>query len=531
MQDQLFEIFSYLKGALKYRWVAICITWVICMTGWVFVSAMPNKYTSQARVHVETKTMLRPLLSGMTIQSDVRGLLRVMQQLMFTKENLEQIVKLSNYKSVAKSATEQESFFEELKKDIIIKGGAEDIFTIQYEAKSPEDAKGIVQAVLTVFSEQTQLSTAGNSDNAQRFIDEQLQEYELRLRNGEKARENFKRANLGLLPGEGGDQIGQIQSLTTALEEAKLGLNEATSRKAALQEQLQQALTSEDSEDEWAETMADSGGDSTVVLDDPQITALKQKRDELLIKYTENHPDVAYIDKTIKDMQIRNAKKQAGVVAAGGLETAVLTNPYVQGIKIALNEADANIASINSRVEIFQRRLEKAKEELNSRLSIETEMENLNRDYEAVKSNYEKLLASKETAAMSEKVDNQAEALKFKIADAPNTPLQPSSPKRKIFYTAILIIGMLFGLAFALLLYLIRPTIMSLSQLRQITGLPVLGAVSFKANEVKSLLNRKEVLKYSVATFGLLMFYIGFMTIDILEIKQLSLYYLLQKSH
>ena len=527
MQEQLYEIISYFKGALKYKWVAIIIAWVICLSGWLFVSAMPNKYTSQAKVHVETSTMLQPLLSGMTIESDVRGLLRVMQQLMFTKNNLEQIARLSNLDKSVNMSSEQEDFFEKLKSNISIKGGAEDIFTIQYEAMSPDEAKNVVQAVLTVFSEQTQLSTVGNTDSAKRFIDEQIQEYEIRLRNGEKARENFKRANLGLLPGEGGDQVAQIQAITTALEEAKLGLNEATSRKVALQEQLQEALTSEDSEDEWEEETATDSG----VIDDPQVTALKQKKDELLIKYTENHPDIAYINKTIKDIQQRNAKKQAVVVAAGGLETAVLTNPYVQGIKVAINEADANIASINSRVEIFQKRLQKAQDELNSRLSIETEIENLNRDYAAVKSNYEKLLASKETAAMSEKVGNQAEALKFKIADAPNIPLQPSSPKRKLLYSGILVIGMLLGLFVAIILYMLRPTIMSLSQLRQITGLPVLGSVSFKMNYSQSGINRGGIFKYSIAMFLLFIFYIGFMVIDILEIKQLNLYYLLQSIH
>ncbi|MDD1624627.1 MAG: hypothetical protein LUO94_07680, partial [Methylococcaceae bacterium] len=91
-------------------------------------------------------------------------------------------------------------------------------------AINPDQAKRVVQAVLTVFSEQTQLSTLGNTGSAQRFIDEQIQEYEMRLRNGEKARENFKRANIGLLPGQGADQIGQIQQMTTALEDAKLGL-------------------------------------------------------------------------------------------------------------------------------------------------------------------------------------------------------------------------------------------------------------------------------------------------------------------
>jgi polysaccharide chain length determinant protein (PEP-CTERM system associated) len=524
MQEQLYEVLYYLKGALKYKWAAIILAWVLCLCGWLYVSAMPNKYTSEAKVHVETRTMLQPLLSGMTVESDVRGLLRVMQQLMFTKGNLEQIIKLSDLDKTAKTPAEQEKLIEDLKKGIHINGGTEDMFTIQFEAKSPDEAKNVVQAVLTVFSEQTQLSTVGNVDSAQKFIDEQIQEYEMRLRNGEKARENFKRANLGLLPGQGGDQIGQIQQMTTALEESKLLLKEAMSKKEALKKQLTEALNSKNNEGAEASEMLST-------QDDPQLVELKQKRDELLIKYTEKHPSVAYIDKTIKELKKHNAEKQVKLAKAGGLDKAVMTNPYVQSIQVALNEIDANIASINSRVDIFQKRLEKAQDELNSRLSIETEIENLNRDYSAVKSNYERLLASKETASMSEKVDSRAEALKFKIADAPNTPLQPSSPKRKLLYSGVLVVGMLFGLVIALLLYLIRPTIMSTSQLRQVTGLPVLGSVSMKANAAQSETNKKEALRYSIATLGLFMIYIGFMTIDILEIKQLNLSFLLKSIH
>ena len=83
MQEQLSEILYFLKGALKYKWTALIMTWVLSICGWTYVSMMPDKYTSIAKVHVETRTMLQPLLSGMAIEADVRGLLRVMQQLMF----------------------------------------------------------------------------------------------------------------------------------------------------------------------------------------------------------------------------------------------------------------------------------------------------------------------------------------------------------------------------------------------------------------------------------------------------------------
>lgn len=509
MQEQISEILYYVKGALKYKWMAIILAWIICVCGWLFVLAMPNKYASEAKVHVETRTMLQPLLQGMTIQSDVRGLLRVMQLLMFTKSNLEQIIKLSDLNKSIKSEGERQALMASLKKDIQINGGNEDIFTIKYEAENPDIAKNVVQAVLTVFSEQTQLNTSGNTSDAQHFIEGQIQEYEVRLRNAEKARENFKRANLGLLPGQGGDQIGQIQQMTTALEDAKLSLKEAISRKETLQEQLDEALVSED--DEWGA----SGSQSTP--DDGQIAELTQRKDELLIKYTANHPEVIHIEKTIKELEKHRDEKLANAEEAGGLDAAVITNPYAQSIKVALNEADANIASIRSRVDIYQSRLEKAQDEINTRLSIETEIQNLNRDYDAIKSNYGKLLESREQARMTEKVGDQAEALKFKIADAPNTPLKPSSPNRELLFSGVFAGGIILGLGVAFLLYFIRPTIMSIIQLKQITGLPVLGSVSMKINAARAEKNKKEMMRYSFAGVGLVVIYLCFMTIGFLK--------------
>ena len=512
MQEQLSEILYYIKGTLKYKWTSLIVASVICISGWIFVLAMPDKYASEARVHVETRTMLQPLLHGMAIQSDVRGLLRVMQMLMFTKGNLEQIIKLSDLSKTVKTEGEKLGLIEQLKRDIQIQGGAEDIFTIKYQAKDPIIAKNVVQSVLTVFSEQTQLNTSGNTSDAQRFIESQIQDYENRLRNAEKARENFKRANLGLLPGQGGDQIGQIQEMTTALEEANLSLKEAISRKETLQEQLDEALASED--DEWGN---ETGGQST--QEDSQISALKQRRDELLIKFTNKHPEVVHIDKTITELEKIRNEKLAKIDNSGNVNSAVMENPYAQSIKVSLNEADANISSIRSRVEIFQKRLEKAQDEINTRLSIETEMQNLNRDYSAIKSNYENLLASREQARMTEKVGDQAEALKFKIADPPNTPLKPSSPNRGLLYSGVLIGGIVFGFCVSFLIHLLRPTIMSPLQLRQITGLPVLGSVSMKFNSAKGEKNRKELATYAVMWSGLVLIYAGFMMVEFFEIK------------
>ena len=198
------------------------------------------------------------------------------------------------------------------------------------------------------------------------------------------------------------------------------------------------------------------------------------------------------------------------------VKPSVMANPYVQTIKVALNEADAVVASAQVRVDELKLRVDKMGEELHSRLSVETGLQNLNRDYESIKANYEKLLESREQANMSEKVDDQAEALKFKIADAPNIPLKPSGPKRAYFYSGVLAGGFIVGFGLSFLLYMVKPTVMSTSQLGQITGLPVLGGVSMKNSPDEVTKNKKDMARYYLAVVGLMMIYVGFMTFEIL---------------
>lgn len=513
MQEQVTEIVGYLKGIVKYKWAGLITAWIFCLMGWLVVTMLPNKYTSEAKVHVETRTMLKPLLSGMTIQTDVGALLRVMRVLMFTSTNMEQIIQLSDLKKELKSPNDLQELIKELKKDIQIAGGSDEIFTIRYQAKDPNVAKNVVQAVLTVFSEQTQLSTLEGVDTAHHFIDEQIREYEIRLKNAEKARENFKRANIGLLPGQGVDNIGQIQNIKGELEASKLQMKQELSKKEILKKQLNEALASES---EWGLL---TENDYTQTQEDVKIAQLKQKRDELLIKYTHNHPEVVYIDKIIEKIKKTNAEKKSKISEEGIIDSAVKSNPYIQTIKVQLNAVDANLASIQSRISVFEQQLQQSQDELNLRLSVETELQNLNRDYATIKSNYEQLLARREQATLSKKVDDQAESLKFKISDPPNLPLQPSSPNRILLFSGVLIVGIGFGIAVAFAIYLIRPAVMSLAQVREITGLPVLGTVTLRINPLQAKKNKQDILVFSSMLLGLFTVYASFILFAFLKLK------------
>jgi len=504
MQDQLAEILFYIKGTLKYKWIIIITAWLISVAGWTFINTMPDKFKSEARVSVDSRTMLRPLLRGMAIQANTRGLIQIMQQLMFTRPNLEKIAKLADLDIDSKSEAQKLGIIAGLRSAVKITGGRNDLFSISYETIDAQKAQDVVHAVLTVFSEQAQQRTSGDTGSAQQFIEEQLREYEVRLRNAEKARENFKRINSGLLPEQGGGQLTELDNIQSQIQLSKMALNEANSKWYVLKRQIQEVIDTQKS---------GSGSVMTVKMpEDSKIEELTAQKDALLLRYTERHPNILSIDSIIKDLEKSKQKRIASMPKNSSiLNSGAMTNPYVQSLKTSLNQVEAERASLFSRIHTLKTRVKDIQLGMDARLSIETEMKNLDRDYSVIKSNYMKLIERREQAQMTERADRSQGVLRFKIADAPSRPLSASSPNRKLLNSGVLIAGLSIGIMIAFLIYFIRPTFMSTQQLRTVTGLPVLGSVGvqLKADEK---ISRFPIISFWVVALGLIIAYVCVIT-------------------
>jgi polysaccharide chain length determinant protein (PEP-CTERM system associated) len=512
MLDQFSEIIYYFKGIIRNKWVITIVAGIICLGGWAFVYKMPDVYQSEARVHVDTRSMLRPLLRGLAVETDVRGMVAIMKKLMFTQRNMIEVAEIAGMDIDLTSESNIRSVVNKLKANLVIGGGKEQIFAISYESEDAQNAKDVVQAVLTVFSEQSQKSNLSDVDSAERFLDNQIREYEQRLRNAERAKENFKRNNIGLLPGQGGaGQVGQIQAIRQQIEDSKSQLLEIQSRKQVLNEQLEEAF---ESSDEWGltEELTDSSS-----IEDARITDLLNRKNELLLRYTDNHPSIVSIEKLIKSIQKQNEENidDEAFDEFDDSEKA-MSNPYAQSIKIALNSVDAEIATIKTRIKSLNEKLQSEDKQFNARLAIETEMDNLNRDYGTIKKNYLSLIDRREQARMSSSVDTQVSALKFKIVDPANLPLEPSSPKRMLLYSAVLAIGFIAGIGLALLMVFIKPTFVEAKQLRALTGLPVLGVISEVVNKAQAKKNSTRLITYLSVNVLLLLGYSGVMLSDVL---------------
>src|SRR3974377_614528 len=101
--------------------------------------------------------------------------------------------------------------------------------SIKMRSQTParEKALAVVKSLLNYLVEETLGGKRSGSDEAQKFLREQIADYEKRLVAAEGALAEFKRHNVGLVPGTQGDYFTRLQNENLASRKAQQTLDVA----------------------------------------------------------------------------------------------------------------------------------------------------------------------------------------------------------------------------------------------------------------------------------------------------------------
>lgn len=501
MHELVDQLFSYLRAIWRYRWYAVLVAWLVAIAGWIFVHQLPNRYEASARVYVDTQSVLRPLLAGLAVQPNIGQIVNMMSRTLISRPNLEKVIGMADIDIRLKSPEAKEAMISRLNKEVVMKsGGAENLYIISYTDNNPQEAKRVVQSLLTIFVEGNLGNTRKDSDSARRFINEQLAAYSEKLVAAEQAVADFKRKNVGLMGAEGQSYYTRLAEAQTALNQAALTLREAENSRDAIKKQLAGDVPTLIVEQPT--TVAEAGNPEL----DARIQDLQKQLDNLQLRFTETHPDIVALNRSIKvlkDQKAAEAKQRKPVPAT----TAQQQNPVFQQLTVALANAEAQVASMGARVAEYQRRFDALKGAANRIPQVDAEFTQLTRDYEVNKKNYESLLARRESAAITGDMEANNNVMNFRVIDPPQVPSSPSAPNRPVLVSMVLIGALGAGVLFAFLLSQIRPTIGDERKLRLVAGLPVFGTVVMAWSK-EQLRRRKRGLVMLLASFvGLLSVY------------------------
>ncbi len=497
MQELLEQLFDYLRGILRYKWIALLVAWIVSLGGWLWVAQIPEQYLATAKLQIDSNSVLRPLLRGLTVRPDVDQRVALMSKTMFVRPNLEKLMRMADLDLQVHGAADKEKLLNELKNNISLGGDRRNVslYSVAFKHPDRDTAKKIVQSLITVFVENTLGDNRIASAGAQEFIDKEIAEYERRLAAAETRLANFKRKHVGAMPGDTGGYYSSLQTATSQLKEVRLQLKELNNRRLDLENQL---------EDEEPEDLL--GGFDELLAAAPQderIRSLQIRMDDLLLKYTARHPEVKYIVGMIANLK---REKQQYLKEKAEQEQSSVQNqsPVYLQIRSMLSETEARIAELNVRADEYTQRMKALDEKIDNIPKIEAELKQLNRDYSVISSQHSKLLQRRESARLSDSAERDAGDVKFRVIDPPFVPLEPTEPNRLLLNGIVFILSFGAGIGLAFLISLLHPVFSTRVILSQVTGLPVLGTVFLMrtaAEKRKVFLNRLLFLSLVISLF------------------------------
>jgi polysaccharide chain length determinant protein (PEP-CTERM system associated) len=483
-------LLNFLKAIGKYRWYAVVITWTVAVIGWAVVLRLPNQYEASARVYVDTQSILKPLLSGMTTMPNLEQQVMFMRRTLISRPNVERLMRMADLDVTAKDSKQHEKMVDALMTQIKISGTErDDIYTINYVSDNPKMGKDVVQSLLTIFVEGSFSGKKQDSEKAVQFIDDQIKNYEEKLAAAENTLKEFKIKNMGLLPREGGGDFGgQLTQSVDQLSQARLELAEAEQARNAIRRQI-------------GGDPAKPGAAIDPAILDPELEsrlATTQKTlDGLRLQYTEQHPDVV-ANRRLLD-QLLTQKADLAKNKKRSLDPGAGYSPMLQQLNVSLSQAEARVASMRARVDEYAARVARLRAQSSEAPEIEAQLAQLNRDYQVNKENYQKLVERRESARLSGDLSSATDMLTFRVIDPPTVPSQPSGPNRLRLFSLVFAGALVAGLAAAFLMSQVRPTFMSQATLRDVTGLPVLGSIGMNWTTEQTVRRKRRLVALGIS--------------------------------
>jgi polysaccharide chain length determinant protein (PEP-CTERM system associated) len=289
------------------------------------------------------------------------------------------------------------------------------------------------------------------------------------------------------MPGQSGGVFGQLQAAQGQLQDIDLELKEAQIRRDELRRQYQRTAAEEEERRLQGQVIAETPTGRRIV-------AMETRLDELLLRYTDAHPDVKELKSTIAELKAQD--KSTRVVDSPANQTV---SSALEELKLAYRQSEVNLTAIQLRKQEFQKRINSLKLKLDVLPKVEAELTRLNRDYEINRTNYQELVQRLESAKMSEEADQAGDNVKFRIVEPPKVPLLPVGPKRLLLSIAILLLALGAGGGVAFLFSQIKPVYYDSAMLSKQSGFPVIGQVSRVWTDKMAFKRRAEVVGFGVS--------------------------------
>ena len=351
-------------------------------------------------------------------------------------------------------------------KDIEIESQKEqgDIFTVSYSSSDPQKARLVTNAIAAKFVEENIRTREERASETSAYINEELQMIKSTLDKKEKIMRDYKLQYYNEMPEQRKANMDRLNALQEQLNTNQNNMQTLGQTKLIINEQIAnyQQLA--------AYSTADNTGDEII-----DLPTLKNTLESLLIRYTDQHPDVIRIKRRIETLENQQAQKASA--NPGITVPPAVARTSNQKLNTQLKEIELSLSILKQEREEVLKQIKKYQKWVDAAPIREAEWSGLTRDYEELKKHYENLVAQSLAADSAETLEKRQKGSQFKVIEHAFLPEKPIKPDFLGIMAVVMFAGLGLGIGFALFSDSIDSSFKEASDIESYTGIPVICSV------------------------------------------------------
>ena len=481
------DAFDALRGLWRRRRrPALIVFSFLAVPAAALIFGLPDIYQAQTTILVEREslpaTVSRP---APTRADEIETRIRSLGQQTLSRARLTELIdKYDLYRSFRKHES-LEQVVRRMRTDI----------TLSMDRKAPGEGSPTVSVALSyrgpnaptvaeVTNSLASFIVEGRGDERLRqaqstaeMLSLQLQDVQKKMDEQEQKLGAYKARHRVGLPEQLPANIAALQRLNTQLQ-----MNGEWQIRAAERRDAAQRTAS----------MASAG----TVANDPEVklTRMKGELEGLRSKYSESHPDVVRLQEEVKALQ---SQPTSATATAPADATSTPSSAPSKAYDVEMRALKAQESDLKSAISSYQSRVEAAP-------TLDQELQELTRDYEATKELYASLYQRETEARLAGRLEEHQAGERLRVLDPAVTPTSPQGPDR--FRLLFVALAGALGVAIAMALFLERvdTTFHSLDQLRAATPVTVVGSLPRLRTTAQTVRDSIVTLVGAVAGVGAL---------------------------
>jgi polysaccharide chain length determinant protein (PEP-CTERM system associated) len=494
---------DFLRVLLARKWLFLVPFVTVALTTAIVVYFLPDRYRSTAVVQVVPPRVPADLVRN-PVRATLSSRLQGMSQRILSSTRLEALINEFNLYPEERRTELIEDVIERMRnRDIrvnVARGGA---FNVSFETEDRVTAMRVAARLAQLFIDESLRDREVSTQGTSQFIESQLEETRQRLVEHEKKLEEYRRAHAGELPSQMNSNLTGASNTQMQLQSLNDTLTRDRDRLQAFERELNDLTTQENIAAEPVVDTTEGGGTAS-----EQLESARRQLRQIELRLKPEHPDVVRMKRIIADLEQKAEAEaiQTPVSLAGRASPAEAARR--SRMKELRNNVDAlrtQIGRKESEADRLRDRLARYQERAEAAPTRETELIELNRDYDALRQLYGDLLRKSQESQMAAALETRQIGEQFRLLEAARAPERPVSPNRPQYNLLGVIAGLALGLGFVTLAEYRDSTFKNDDDIVTSLSLPVLAIIPnmVTSGERRQMRRRRMLLSVSAVLLAL----------------------------